>query len=279
MTRVMFKPFDCTAVQMKRSSSSPTTAHLEVNESGMPVFFSLQRMLHKYAQFENAVLKTATYRALSLSQIQIDLESAQSFHQLVPYQGSDGGMDDDESSDGTKAMKQRAALLRRTLNPNKNGGQSRGSGNVRKPQAKQKTQTRGSRKAASKKPPQKDSDEIAEDPNEPGLAGHVHDETMIHWHGALEAQQGPIPPSNPKTQVVDVPKGMSCSASSSKLSDSKPSIAKFTIPIISKVHPWKAADGNCWKWNAEEERPQLLGLDPGLQMSLLSLPSEIWLKE
>ena len=59
LTRIMFRPFDCTAAELEQDSDDASRASFKVNEHVLLNFLSLQRMIHKYAQMAgDVVMKT-----------------------------------------------------------------------------------------------------------------------------------------------------------------------------------------------------------------------------
>lgn len=268
LTRIMFRPFDCTAVELEQDPDDASRASFKLNEHGLLNFLSLQKMIHKYAQMAgDVVMKTTSYQATSLLSLQMDL---QGIHVLdgLPVEDAGGNIGDSDSSDSDDdELRKRLDLLRRA-----SGKQKART----KPKAKNQRQQRKSKfeenlKAAlsnasdkSKKTKTKTTkpsrnagghdcgDE--EHPEEPGIAGEAHDSVMLDWLGAVESQQGPIPP----------PAASSSSSKPVKTEGAKPGPASTAsagagMEIVSKEHPWRDQKNQCWKFCIEKQKPVHLG--------------------
>ncbi len=201
LIRVMFRPFDGTAILLERCPNDSAIAKVKVKDDGMLEFFSLPRLLGKYAEHDDVVLKSAPYKTESLLEIRLDIEAVQSFDQLIPVQSGGNASSDEESSDGETELKARLNLLRRAAGGNqKQRGRGRGvqkkgkqaKGPVMPPKPKDDKKARAKAKAKATTGAVNDFSD-GDDPNEPGAAGEVHDSLVTTWSQALEDQQGPIP--------------------------------------------------------------------------------------
>ena len=213
LIRVMFRPFDGTAILLERCPNDSAIAKVKVKDDGMLDFFSLPRLLGKYAELDDdVVLKSAPYKATSLLEIRLDIEAVQSFDQLIPAQPGGDDSSDEQSSDGEKEMKARLNLLRRAAGEQrgrgrgvqKKGKQTKGPMMPPKPKDGKKARAKAKAKATTGAS-SRDCFADGDDPNEPGAAGEAHDSLVIAWSQALDEQQGPLPlqpPSSSKGKVA-----------------------------------------------------------------------------
>jgi len=261
LTRLMFKPFDCTAIQLDRCSHDASLARINVNDAvGILEFLSLPQMLHKYSKLGDDIsFKMASYKAVSLREILIDLSSLQTFEQAISLQkhAVHDEPSTDESDGDTADVKKRMELLRK-LRGNKD---SKGKDNqkAKKKTRKDQVQKNKPRKGGntSKKSDPAGINAIDDHPNEPGESGQAHDTLMGEWRDALEAQQGPLP-------LVE--KAQSCRGAKKQQAPTVPASSKTEpdegpakIPIVSREHPWRDQKGHCWRFNAETGKPFHIG--------------------
>lgn len=267
LIRVMFRPFDGTAILLERCPNDSAIAKVKVKDDGMLDFFSLPRLLGKYAELDDdVVLKSAPYKATSLLEIRLDIEAVQSFDQLIPAQPGGDDSSDEQSSDGEKEMKARLNLLRRAAGEQRGRGRGRGvqkkgkqtKGPMMPPKPKDGKKARAKAKAqATTGASSRDCFADGDDPNEPGAAGEAHDSLVIAWSQALDDQQGPLPlqpPSSSKGKVA------AAAGTPEPISGSKAAAgAKSKIPIVSRIHPWRDAEGYCWKFLEDTQKPFHIG--------------------
>ena len=274
LTRVTFSPFGGTAIEFNMTGEK--TAQMAI-ENGQALFHPLPRLLYKYSLENNHYfLKTARYKAISLHEIKLDLDTVQDSNCLPPEpvgpadadadaddDGPGAGNDDDDDDDSR--LKSLASLLKVA------------SGKVKKKALKVKRQpnrakssvTMTSAKRFSRKVGHEESSgKLEEHPEFPGAAGDHHDDIVCSWASALESDLGPVPPEVQKvpksTSKLDLepdqdlhqPHQKSEPSSSSKTSASK---TKSKVPIVSMTLPWKDDAGHSWVYNESTQLPLHLG--------------------
>ena len=261
LTRLMFKPFDCTAIQLDRCSDDVSVARVEVNhELGILEFLSLPQMLHKFAQFGDDIsFKMASYRAISLKEIQLDLSSLQTFEHAISLQkpAVHDEPSTDESDDGAADVRKRMELLRKLRASKDDKDNQKTKKRTRKDQTR-KNKPRQVGNTSNKTEPA-GINAAPDHPNEPGESGHAHDTLKCEWRDALEDQQGPLPVVEKAQSCRDAKRQQSPTVPVAASSNTEPSEGPPKVPIVSREHPWRDQRGYCWRFNAKTSLPLNIG--------------------
>lgn len=282
LVRLSFKPLDASSVRFHWQCKTEGRACLTVEDS-QPVFNTLCSLVLQFARRNRgAVLddqklffKTAKYKAVSLSQIIVDLTSVQAAGELsIPDRSRRAAAaDDDESSNSSaedmanicnlKVLRQAAGKHKgRGRGHEKKKGRGRGAGREKTEGKKKGKEVAGSKKRhlplTNSEPVkrQKADDEAAD---ELGRAGQMERNLMSEWADVVNEQLGPAP-KQPEASASSKPgpSPPAASATSAVAQSGQPS----PIPVQSYTHPWRDSKGYCWVFSQETKKPYHLGWVP-----------------
>lgn len=251
LTRVSYSPFDATAVQLEMIGRN--RARIVVKEFPGPEFLSLPMIL-KTMSARMWTLYHAKYKALSLGEIEIDLNTVQ---EPAIVNGDDGADDNDSSSEGEESrLSTQHALIKQALQPantKKRRNTTTTTTNTLDPEPKRVKRTApatsflDARKATKSAHSKLGIKSVQNDSENLGVADDIDRQIMTEWEAAATAQAGPLPPTNP-------------SASHEK-AQAESATGSQTVPVLSKVYPWRDDKGYCWKFNAKNGKAMHLGLE------------------
>ena len=252
LARVSFNPFDATLLEFQMKPGSDTTAEL-VTEQGQAKMHRLPTVLFEIAQtVQRPVLKTSSYMAISLNEIQIDDSKLQCIADYINQHSSGASDEEGEDNQQTGALSLRSTkqAMMRAL---------QGSKAVKKTVTKQKP--RQTNKNAPRKKPTKGTGskeaETVQNADE-GVSDHIDVAVLTEWGAALDQQLGPMP------LVVSSAAAASSSSSSAVPAAAATAAASSSsgpppVPIVSKTAPWRDAKGYSWIYNADSGKAFFIG--------------------
>lgn len=249
LTRVSYSPFDATALQFVMTGEK--TAKISVDASSCPKFIPLASLLVEMSR-KTWELKTATYQALSLSEIQIDVGSVKAAGDINVKPVDEGASDSDGSDSEDCELEKGFAFIKNVIEAPHSKTKKMSRKNVGQRTERKKTlavesgfldmkTTRKTKKST---------------PEQLGVAGEIDQTIASEWLNALESELGPAPAPCKRQDPGSggsgsVPQVPAVSSSSS----SRPS-----VPIVSRVYPWRDDNGYCWKYSENSGKAKHLGL-------------------
>ena len=231
LARVSFNPFDATLLEctmMAESRATLAAANGFASLHRLPVaLFRVAEMVEKY------IVKTGSYKAVSLREIELDSSSLRSCSGEPVEDGSDNG--EAEGETGILRANQTRLAMQKALQGSKANKQ------VKKIAVKKQR----ANKSSSKK--KKGTEPIAADTAD--RSALVDDEIFQEWGSALQERLGPVASGSTAE-----------SPATSSSSSSKPAAASpCPIPVQSFTCPWRDKNGHCWVYKAETSKPYHLG--------------------
>ena len=265
MARVSFNPFDATLLEFNMTGEN--RAVLATADDCVQLH-RLSVLLFGLAQNnERYTVKTGPYKALSLSEIELDgsvlSPSIAGREAVMPVEDAES---EDEGIKGVTLSRTRSAMMKALQGRKANQP-------VKKAVAKKAVASAGTKKRPrkSKKDDLNDSEDVVGDGNGEGEVGsqaiataeqgeteadRVDNRILQDWGAALGEQLGPVPVQPPQA-------GSSSSSSSANPNPNPASSASAStpkIPIVSFTLPWRDEKGYCWDYNAEINKARFLGL-------------------
>lgn len=253
LTRVSFSPFDGTALQFT-TANEEGRAEICFSEDGTMLLIELKPLLLEIARGDAVLdVKTASYSAVSLREIELGPACAPSdvdVKRSTGENGSDSGSENDDNYTSCMTTRKRLAMLRKAVNGTGTTGSKRKTAPSH--QGEKPTKKKAPAPAKSKGATATGVNPTADD--EPGHAGEMHDSIVVEWDHAFSSRAGPIK-TEKKSEHSQQPKSMT----GTKTTETVGSKAGG-IEIVSRTLPWRDANNYCWMFNASSGKAFPLGL-------------------
>ena len=260
LCRISFSPFDGTAVEFKPLPDLKAKLVVTQGPAGPRTaqFKALPKLLFHFVHVMDSnnelSLATANYQARNLNEVEF---SAMTMGKDIPIMNDqDDLVSDEEHGDTDKLFASLTHVLQTALGKQTKSSQprhTRQSGHGKDQKVKKA-------KACQKQNNKVDGahQEQPSNPNEPGLAGQTSALIENEWGTAVEAELGPV-----KCVPVDEPKPASSEPPPSAASSSSRACGGGGggdgVPILSKTHPWRDAQGYAWAFSVDTGKAVHLG--------------------
>ena len=259
--KVGFSPFDATMVKLKLErlgtvAPRALVAKMHATDEGLPDIISLDLFL-KYCcetfDCEEQQVQILQYCGGRFGEL--DILSMESAEQASQRTASAPATVDEDVREDDRAVKNRSDLLKKVLDAGKDKQKQ-----AKKPKGAPKPKTKGVKKktkdesrkskqshCAGQDPGPADTPDVgdvrAEDPDEPGVAGAIHDTIEKEWASAFDSD---LPQAPAPSQAASSSSSSATSNHPSAGPSPSPSPAQPGQPGPDNVLPWKNPQGYCF---------------------------------